>query len=101
MKLIGKQIVVELPKKYDTWFPGNGNSNDREWLKEGFNRALSEVARMNPAWEVDATGIENVIENWLSCGESRLTPDDVKEIAQSLATNLSAWLKRKDSDENK
>ncbi len=33
---------------------------------------------------VSAEEIKEDINNWLSCGESRLTPDDVKEIAESI-----------------
>ena len=33
-------------------------------------------------------GIKSAIEDWLSCGESRLTPDDVDEIAETICDRL-------------
>ena len=33
---------------------------------------------------LDKEGIKSAIEDWLSCGESRLTPDEVDEIAEAI-----------------
>lgn len=109
MKLIGKQIVVELPKNYDTWFPGNGNPDDRKWLKEGFNRALSEVAKMNSALEVDEQKIAEIIWNESRHGKesydltwqevnhptSGISPEFIN-VAHALASDPLAWMKRKE-----
>lgn len=38
--------------------------------------------------------IKNIIEDWLSCGESRLSPDDVIEIAEAI--HAAQGRKRKD-----
>lgn len=111
MKLIGKQIVVELPEEKYKFTGLNANDVGCQYCEreihqckcfQVYNLALSEVAKMNPALEVDEAML-NKITFGLACGiqavydlEIATVPDVEKMIKDALTFNPSAWLKRKE-----